>query len=143
MSAWFSSRRLLRIGPALLVGAIALGSFLLFFGEFAGGIDSILIVVIPLLVLSTLLGFLITLIGAAGWALQASLQKLVWLGIALISLGAVCFIIGERLHFGFDDPGVLFMQGATYTPLLVGTLFLLSAGIRHWRENAKTLKSKN
>jgi hypothetical protein len=29
VSAWFSSRRLLRIGPALLVGAIALGSFLL------------------------------------------------------------------------------------------------------------------
>jgi hypothetical protein len=124
------------------MGAIALGSFLLFFGESAGGIDSILIVAIPLLVLSTLLGFLITLIGAVGWALRASLQKLVWLGIALIGLGAVCFTIGERLHFGFDDPGVLFMQGATYTPLLVGSVFLLSAIVRYCRESAKTLKSK-
>ena len=142
MSAWFSSRRQLRIGPALLVGAIALDSFLLFFGEFAGGINSILIVAIPLLVLPILLCFLITLIGAVGWALQASLLKLVCLGIALVGLGAVCFIIGDRLHFGFDDPGVLFMQGATYTPLLVGTLFPLSAGVRHWRESANTLKSK-
>ena len=137
MSAWLSSRRLLRVGSALLVGAIALGSFLLFFGQFVGGIDRALIVAIPLLVLLTLLGFIVTMIGALGWAFQASIQKLASLGIALMVLGAVCFIIGERLHFGFDDPGVLFMQGATYAPLLVGTLFLLSAGIRHWRASVE------
>jgi hypothetical protein len=124
------------------VGAIALGAFLLFFGEFVGGIDSILIVAIPILVLSSLLGLLVTVIGAVGWALRASLLKIVLLGIVLICLGAVSFIIGERMQFGFDDPGVLFMQAATYSPLLVGMLFLICAGIRHWRESAKILKSK-
>jgi hypothetical protein len=139
---WLSFRRLLRVGASLLVAAIALGSSLLFLGEFPGGIDSILIVAIPLLLLSTLLGFTVTLIGALGWAFQASVQKLASLGISLIGLGVLCFIIGQRLRFGFDDPGILFMQGATYTPLLVGTLFLLSAGIRHWRATIKTLKPK-
>jgi hypothetical protein len=55
------------------LGAIATGSFLLFFGEFVGGISSVLIVAIPLLVILTLFGFIVTLIGAVGWALQASI----------------------------------------------------------------------
>src|ERR1700730_8663890 len=119
MSAWLSARQLGSVGPRLLLGAIALGLFLLFFGEFVGGIFSVLIVAIPLLVLLTLVGFIMTLIGAVSWALQAPIRRLVWFGISLTSLGVVCFFVGEKMQFGFDDPGVLFMQGATYTPMLV------------------------
>ena len=66
VSAWLSARRLGSIGPRLLLGAIALGFFSLFFGEFVGGISSVLIVAIPLLVLLTLAGFIMTLIGGVG-----------------------------------------------------------------------------
>src|SRR5258708_40176903 len=82
VSAWLSARRLGSIGPRLLLGAIALGFFSLFFGEFVGRISSVLIVAIPLLVLLTLAGFIMTLIGGVGWALQAPIRRLVWFGIA-------------------------------------------------------------
>jgi hypothetical protein len=142
VSAWLPARRLVKVGPALLLGAIATGSFLLFFGEFVGGISSVLIVAIPLLVILTLFGFIVTLIGAVGWALQASIRRLVWLGIALTILGVVCFFVGEKIQFGFDDPSVLFMQAITFSPLVVGVLFLLSAGIRRLRVLTRTSKSE-
>ncbi len=82
VSAWLSARRLGSIGPRLLLGAIALGFFSLFFGEFVGRISSVLIVAIPFLVLLTLAGFIMTLIGGVGWALQAPIRRLVWFGIA-------------------------------------------------------------
>jgi hypothetical protein len=45
---------------------MAAGSFFLFFGESLGGISSVLIFAIPLLVVMTLLGFIVTLIRADG-----------------------------------------------------------------------------
>jgi len=44
--------------------------------------SSVLIVAIPLLVLLTLAGFIMTLIGGVGWALQAPIRRLVWFGVA-------------------------------------------------------------
>jgi hypothetical protein len=73
-------------------------------------------------------------------ALQAPIRRLVWFGIALTSLGAVCFFVGEKMQFGFDDPGILFILAITITTVNVGILFLLSAGIRHLRAPTKTSK---
>jgi hypothetical protein len=124
-----------------MLGAIALGSFLLFFGEFVSDISSVLIVTIPLLVLLALLGFIVTLIGAIGWAFQAPMRRLVWFGIALTSLGVV-FFVSENIQFGFDDPSILFMQAITVAPIVVGALFLLSAGIRRFRALTRAAKSE-
>src|SRR5258708_22381493 len=59
VSAWLSARRLGSIGPRLLLGAIALGFFSLFFGEFVGGISSVLIVAVPFFVFFVLAGIII------------------------------------------------------------------------------------
>lgn len=142
MSPWLSARRLVRVGPALLLGASALALFLLFFGEFVGGIPSVLIVAIPVLALLTLLGFIVTLIGAVRWAFQAHIRRLVWFGFALTSLGVVCYFVDEKIQYGFDDPNILFIPAITAIPLVVGILLLLSASIRHLRELTGTSRSK-
>lgn len=133
MPAWLSAQRLVKVGLALLLGATAVALFLMFFDSFVGGISPILVVAVPLSVLAALFGFIATLVGTMSWAFQTTTRKLASFGIALIGLGMACFLIIDRIQFGFDDPRVLFAQLITGTPILVGALFLLFAGIRHLR----------
>jgi len=119
VSQW-SARSLVRVGPALMLGAVALALFLLFFGEFVGGISPVLMVAIPVLGLLTFVGFIVTLIGAARWAFQAPMRRLIWFGVALTSLGVACFVVGEKMHYGFDDPNILFVPAITIPPPTCG-----------------------
>jgi hypothetical protein len=126
-----------------MLGAVALALFLLFFGEFVGGISPVLMVAIPVLILLTLVGFIVTLIGAVRWAFQAPMGRLIWFGVALTSVGAACFFVGEKMHYGFDDPNILFVPAITITPLLAGLLLLVSAGIRRFHALTSTTKSQD
>ena len=103
-----------------MLGAVALALFLLFFGEFVGGISPVLMVAIPVLGLLTFVGFIVTLIGAARWAFQAPMRRLIWFGVALTSLGVACFVVGEKMHYGFDDPNILFVPAITIPPPTCG-----------------------
>ncbi len=129
----FGASRLVKIGLALLVGAIVLASFLMLFDLAGGHIDLILIYAVPLSLLVALVGFVLTIVGAVGWALRSRVRKLTWIGMALLGVGIVGFLIIGKIHFGFDDPSILFAQLIVFTPFLLGILFLLTAGIRQFR----------
>jgi hypothetical protein len=129
----FRAPRLIKIGLVLLVGATVLAFFLLLYDLAGGRIDAILIYALPLSLLMALVGFALTCIGAVGWALRSPVRKLTWIGIALLGFGIVCFLMIDKIHFGFDDPSILFAQLIAFAPFLLGILFLLTAGIRQFR----------
>jgi hypothetical protein len=133
MSTWFSAQRLIKIGPSLILGATLIALSLMVVDRSVGDISSILIVAIPISILIVLFGFVVTLAGAVAWAFQSSTQKLARYGIALMGLAIICFLGIDKIKFGFDDPRILFAQAIAGTPLIVGVLFLLFAGIRRVR----------
>jgi hypothetical protein len=127
------TKRLITVGPTLLLGAVATGLYLLFYGNFVSDISSLLFFAIPLLILIAVVGVLITMAGAVLWLLRAPVRRLLWSGVVLTAVGCALFFVVNRMQFGFDDPRVLFVVAMTFTPLLVGGLFIVSAGIRHLR----------
>ncbi len=40
--------------------------------------------------------------------------------MALLGVGIVGFLIFGKIHFGFDDPSILFAQLIVFTPFLLG-----------------------
>jgi hypothetical protein len=107
------------------VGASVAASCLIFFDSFVGGIDRVLIFAVPFSVLVALFGLITLPVGAVRSALQTSTRTLAWLGAGLVGLGVVCFLVVDKIQFGFDDATIVFALAITATPLVVGVVFLI------------------
>jgi hypothetical protein len=142
VSTWFREGRLVRASLALLLGAVIVALFLIFFDEFVGGINRVLIFAMPLLLLTIALSFIATIVGAVGLALYAPVRKLVLSGSVLTGVGVIAFGIADKTEFGFDDPRVVFAGALVAAPLLVGLLLLSLGGIRHWRTQRTAQRSQ-
>lgn len=134
----FNAPRLIKIGLSLFVWATIFAFFVMLGGLSGGHVSVILFdaaVLLPLLM--ALVGFVLIFLGALGWALHSSVQKLTGFGIALLGFSVVCCVMIDKIDFGFDNPGILLALTPAALFLLLGILFLLTAGIRQFRAGSR------